>query len=218
MRFLILSVFFCLVFSHQGLAQVLRFNGYTYKTVKIGEQEWFAENLKTTLYANGDEIPYSRTVESWTTQEMGMRCSYNHDDAMNAKSGQLYNWFAVDDERGICPNGWHVPTDGEWTDLENYITSRGFNGIVSTALKSTTGWEAFDGNGTDDFGFSALPSGFREDDSDKFYSWAVGYWWSSSLDGGDAWKRTLDTYTELLKRSSSNPRSGFSVRCLRDAD
>ena len=64
-------------------------DGHTYKTVKIGNQEWFAENLKTTVYANGDEIPYSRTLESWNNQEMGMRCSYEHDDAMNAKYGQL---------------------------------------------------------------------------------------------------------------------------------
>ena len=77
-------------------------DGHTYKTVKIGDQEWFAENLKTTVYANGDEIPYSRTDESWENQEMGMRCSYKHDDAMNAKYGQLYNWYAVNDERGCA--------------------------------------------------------------------------------------------------------------------
>ena len=72
-------------------------DGYTYKTVKIGDQEWFAENLRTTVYANGDEIPYSRTDESWTTQEMGMRCSHHHADSMNVKYGQLYNWYTVDD-------------------------------------------------------------------------------------------------------------------------
>ena len=74
--------------------------------------------------------------------------------------GRLYNWYAVDDARGLCPSGWHVPTDGEWTDLEDFITSQGFSGTEGTALKSTYGW--YDGgNGTDDFGFSALPGGYR---------------------------------------------------------
>ena len=77
-----------------------------------------------------------------------------------AEYGRLYNWYAVDDARGLCPSGWHVPTDCEWTDLENYITSQGFSGIEGTSLKSTYGW--YDGgNGTDNFGFSALPGGYR---------------------------------------------------------
>ena len=79
-----------------------------------------------------------------------------------AEYGRLYNWYAVDDARGLCPSGWHVPTDGEWTELEDYITSQGFPGTEGTALKSTSGWFN-NGNGTNDFGFSAPPGGYRRE-------------------------------------------------------
>lgn len=215
MRFLFFLALFVLVLSAYGQLPPT-IDGYTYKTVKIGEQEWFAENLKTTVYANGEEIPYSRTDESWTTQEMGMRCLYNHDDAMNAKYGQLYNGYAVDDVRGLCPVGWHVPTDGEWTELEIYIGLEGFGGTEGTALKSTAGWPS-NGNGTDDFGFSALPGGGRFSDLGGFGSAGNGgYWWSSSPGGGCAWVRYLSGKNPDVTRYNGSPRSGFSVRCLKD--
>ena len=130
----------------------------------------------------------------------------------------MYNWYAVDDARGLCPSGWHVPTDGEWTELEDYITSQGFAGTEGTALKSTTGWYG-GGNGTDDFGFSALPGGYR-----NYYSGNFGiagydaFWWSSSPNGGFAWIRVLNRHDPGVDRYLDYPRNGFSVRCLRDAE
>ena len=135
-----------------------------------------------------------------------------------AEYGRLYNWYAVDDARSLCPSGWHVPTDGEWTDLENHISSQGFSGTEGTALKSTYGWSN-SGNGTDDFGFSALPGGFRDDFGGNFYvAGGYGYWWSSSPSGGNAWYRVLGVNNPDIYRSYYVPRLGFSVRCLRDAD
>ena len=204
-------------------------DGHTYKTVKIGNQEWFAENLKTTVYANGDEIPYSRTDESWENQEMGMRCSYEHDDAMNAKYGQLYNWYAVNDERGLCPSGWHVPSDEDWQDLEVFLGMsradvslvglRGSSGElgIGTKLKANSGWNE-GGNGTDDFGFSALAGGYRYDDGDFDYAGYFGYWWSSSPSGSRAWDRYLYTDFSNVYRNNYSQRYGFSVRCVRDAE
>ena len=108
--------------------------------------------------------------------------------------GRLYNWYAVDDARSLCPVGWHVPTDGEWTDLENHIRSQGFNGTEGTALKSTYGWYN-GGNGTDDFGFLALPGGFRTSDDGSFNgAGGYGFWWSSSLH----WRRCLAPILGLL--------------------
>ena len=135
-----------------------------------------------------------------------------------AEYGRLYNWYAVDDARGLCPSGWHVPTDGEWTNLENYITSQGFDGSEGTALKSPSGWN-YGGNGTDNFGFSALPGGDRNYNSGYFSQAGLnGYWWSSSPSGGGAWSRFLFYSSPAIVRSGSNPRYGCSVRCLRDAD
>ena len=203
-------------------------DGYTYKTVKIGDQEWFAENLKTTVYANGDEIPYSRTDESWTTQEMGMRCSYDHDEARSAQYGQLYNWYAVDDARGLCPSGWHVPSDEDWQDLEVFLGmsradvllegSRGSGELeIGTKLKAKSGWEE-GGNGMDDFAFSALPGGLRNENPNFIFVGIYGYWWSSSLNSGNPWFRDLGYVYPGIGRNEFTPRFGISVRCLRDAD
>jgi len=206
-------------------------DGHTYKTVKIGNQEWFAENLKTTVYANGDEIPYSRTNESWKNQKMGMRCSYEHDDAMNAKYGQLYNWYAVNDERGLCPSGWHVPSDEDWQDLEVFlgmsradVSLKGTRGSgelgIGTKLKANSGWNE-GGNGTDDFGFSALAGGGRDGNGNFLNAGNLGGFWSSSTNGGGdaiqfAWLRGLSSGDTEVVRSDQNQRYGFSVRCVRD--
>ena len=207
---------------------------YDYATVLIGDQCWFAENLRTTTYLNGDVIPAGLMDGEWTSTTSGATAVYGEgssdcynvspdidacDEAQSlAEYGRLYNWYAVDDARGLCPSGWHVPTDGEWTDLENHISSQGFSGSEGTALKSTYGWYN-SGNGTDDFGFSALPGGSRDDYYGNFGTAGYyGYWWSSSPSGGDAWFRYLYFDNPEISRYSNNPRLGFSVRCLRDAD
>ena len=135
-----------------------------------------------------------------------------------AEYGRLYNWYAVDDARACVLSGWHVPTDDEWTALETYLGANGHSGTEGTALKSTS-WMVHGGNGTDDFGFSALPGGSR-DDSDGLFNDAgyVGAWWSSSPSGGDAWCRFLIYINPDVDRLDVDPRTGFSVRCLRDAD
>ena len=92
-------------------ADVKDIDGNVYNTVQIGRQVWMAENLRTTRYRNGEDIPYARTDEAWTIEEVGMRCAYEHDDALADRYGQLYNFYAVRDERGLCPSGWHVPSD-----------------------------------------------------------------------------------------------------------
>ena len=160
-------------------------DGYSYNVVQIGCQCWFSENLRTTFYGNGDAIPAGLTDGQWTTTNSGATAVYGEgsytcynyspdidacDEAQSLEEyGRLYNWYAVDDARGLCPSGWHVPTDEEWTDLENYITSQGFSGTEGTALKSQYGWHQ-SGNGTDDFGFSALPGGRRNYNNGYFYN------------------------------------------------
>ena len=195
----------------------IEFDGYTYSVVEIGDQCWFAENLRTTIYADGTGISEVTGSAAWTVLTSGARCDYNNNASNVATYGRLYNWYTVDDSRGLCPSGWHVPTDGEWTELKDYITFQGFAGMEGTALKST--WEWFEGgNGTDDFGFSALPVGYRDLNGFFYDNGYFGLWWSSSPSGGNAWYRVLDYQGTDIYRYDGDPRYGFSVRCLRDAD
>jgi len=211
------------------------FDSYWYETVLIGDLCWFAENLRTTVYANGDVIPAGLTDGEWITTTAGATAVYGEgmstcanegqdidacDEAQSLEEyGRLYNWYALDDTRGLCPSGWHVPADVELTNFENYITSQGLSYFEGTALKSTSGWSD-SGKGTDDFGFSALPGGYRSNGFNGNFrnAGANGYWWSSSPNGSNAWYRNLTINSPDVNRDWSNSRNGFSVRCLRDAD
>ena len=191
-------------------------DGYTYSVVEIGDQCWFAENLRTTTYADGSAIPEETDNTAWLVLSTGARCDYDNDASNALTYGRLYNWYAVNNGSGLCPSGWHVPTDGEWTALETYLGANGHSGAVGAALKSTSGWNS-GGNGTDDFGFSALPGGYRGGN----FSGAgnVGRWWTSShYAGGSAWLLNLGYDSPGVTRYYSNKWIGFSVRCLRDAD
>ena len=192
-------------------------DGNTYPTVQIADQVWMAENLRTTRYRNGDEIPYARTDRAWENEAEGMRCAYEHDDDNARTYGQLYNWFAVDDERGLCPSGWHVPSDEEWNTLErtlglSSVDARqvGTRGIHAPALIS----EAW--NGTNGSGFSALPGGSRNPTGGFYGVGGLAYFWSSSPSGSVAWDRGLDSGNGYVRRGYGSRRDGFSVRCVRD--
>ena len=201
--------------------QSVDMDGITYDAVEIGDQCWFAENLQTTVYADGASIPEVIGGSAWYGSSSGARCNYGNNASNVSTYGRLYNWYAVDDARGLCPSGWHVPTLGEWNELRDYITSQGWApGTEGTALKSTTGW-ANNGNGTDDFGFSALPGGYRNGGSSSgsfSFSGHRGYWWSSSQDPntGRNWYRYLLGSNPSLSGLYFPPSYGMSVRCLKD--
>ena len=197
----------------------IEFDGYTYSVVEIGDQCWFAENLRTTVYANGCPIPEVTDNGAWTALSTGARCDYGNNASNVDTYGRLYSWYAVDDARGLCPNGWHVPTDEEWTDLEVYISSQGFVGNEGASLRTTSGWTLL--NGTDDFGFSALPGGQRLSSNAQFGDLGfVTIWWSSSINNNaiQSRNRVLHPGGPQIFRFSSYHQSGHSVRCLMDAD
>src|SRR5258705_4009172 len=113
-----------LVMALAATAQVTDLNGKTYSTVKIGAQEWMAENLDVSKFRNGDPIPEAKTSHEWWQAGQNGKpawCYYNNDPVMGRLYGKLYNWYAVNDPRGIPPAGWHVPGDPEWTRLTNYL-------------------------------------------------------------------------------------------------
>ncbi|MGC3978546.1 MAG: fibrobacter succinogenes major paralogous domain-containing protein [Paludibacteraceae bacterium] len=174
-------------------------DGNTYKTVKIGTQTWMAENLKTTKYNDGTAIPNVTNNDTWWSSTTGAYCWYNNDISNKATYGALYNWYAVNTGK-LAPKGWHVPTDAEWTTLENYLIANGYNydGSLSgnkiakalASTTSTTGWSTSteagaignDLNKNNRSGFSALPGGSRYDDGFDGAG-KGGYWWSSTQTG-----------------------------------
>ena len=202
-------------------------DGNTYKTIEIGSYMWMAENLKTTCYNDGTEIPNIKEGEIWLNLKTGAYCWYNNDTSYAMKYGAFYNWYAVHTEK-LCPEGWHVPTDEEWKYLEGFVDSR-FN-IGDTIwnhvrnrghdaglqLKATYGWKR-EGNGPDHFKFSALPGGERCSGPRFFQEEVSGFWWSSTEgDSLRAWYRNVFYDYELIFRETHPKYFGFSVRCVKE--
>ena len=201
------------------------FDGYTYDLVAIGDQCWFAENLRTEHYANGDAIPGELSNSDWYETSIGAQAIYNNDDSFLSTYGRLYNWHAVDDLRGLCPSGWHVPTDGEYMILEMALgmseadaNSGNWRGTdQGTQMKSSPSDDP-SWNGTNTSGFSALAGGLRYSGGSFNFEGNRGYFWSSSLHVAIAWSRSLYIENAEVGRYDYGPRWGFSVRCLKDAE
>jgi uncharacterized protein (TIGR02145 family) len=195
-----------------GGQSTVTFDGYTYALVGIGPQCWFKENLRSDNYRNGDAIPGNLGNSSWQNTTSGAQAVYNNDAANLATYGRLYNWYAVNDSRGLCPTGFHVPSDGEWYTLENFL---GGSSVAGTAMKSSpSDIPSWDGSNTS--GFSGLPAGDRSSDGYFYDLGDYGFWWSSSPDGGNAIARGLFSGYSFVSRNGYYPQNGFSVRCVRD--
>jgi len=195
-------------------------DGNTYKTVQIGTQVWMAENLKTSKYSDGTTIPNITDGTQWSNLTTGAWAYYNNDAANYAKFGKLYNWYAVsptkNGNKNICPTGWHVPTDAEWTVLTDYL---GGSSVAGGKMKEvgTTSWYSPNIDATNTSLFTGLPGGFRFNFGYYDGIGSFGYWWSSSeFDTLNAWLRYLSCNNGNAYRDSVNKKIGFSVRCLRD--
>ncbi len=166
------------------------YSGQTYKTVVIGEQTWMAENLN---YNPGT----------------GNSTCYDNQPSNCTAYGRLYNWATA---MGVCPTGWHLPSDAEWTTLTDYA---GGSSTAGTKLKATTGW--YSNSGTDTYGFSALPGGYGYSDGYFYFAGSRGYWWSATeYNSYGAWRRDMLYYYSFVGRGNSDKSYLFSVRCLKD--
>jgi uncharacterized protein (TIGR02145 family) len=230
---------FGLVFGQacNGLTNIT-YNGHTYELVEIGGQCWFKENLQTRTYRDGTPIDYPGTNSTlWQIDTTGAYAWYDNDSTTYASTyGALYNWYAVDNSAGLCPSGWHVPSDAEWTVLESYLEANGYNydgsltgNKYAKAMADSVGWNSSTATGVvgnidypsyrNKSGFSGLPGGIRYFGGGGLYDviGRFGYWWSSAQSHTyNAWNRYLD-YQYIAVNSADNDKGfGFSVRCLKD--
>lgn len=207
---------------------VVDIDGNAYKTIKIGNQVWMAENLKTTRYRNGEAIPNVKNGTQWAALTTGAWCDYNNFAVNGNKFGHLYNWYAVSDPRNLAPEGWHVPTNAEWTELENYLIANGGNwdgtlsgNKIAKSMAATTDWNistALGAIGNDltinnRSGFSALPGGYYGDDGVFYQFGNCCHFWSSST---VTTCHRLYYYKNDLIIGSSLKAAGYSVRCVKD--
>ena len=195
----------------------LTYHGYTYDLVAIGDQCWFAENLRNEHYANGDAIPGDFSNSEWENVveifNLGAQAIYNNDASNLTDYGRLYNWYAVDDARGLCPSGWHVPTDVEYTTLTDGLGGTSVaGGKMKSSPEDSPAW-----NGTNTSGFSGLAGGYRDYYGGFYNGGYGGYFWSATAAGvSSAWLRELDGGDTEVNRYYNYRPYGFSVRCVRD--
>jgi uncharacterized protein (TIGR02145 family) len=213
-------------------------SGNTYPTVTIGTQVWMAENLRTTKYRDGSNIPVVTDNTQWANNynngnplQQPMMCWFNNDQATYTanKFGALYNWYAINPatngNKNVCPTGWHVPTDAEWNKLTKFLdptadTTQCCSNTAGGKMKSTGTqyWLSPNTDATNSSGWSGLPGGARNPNDGTFgYVASNGYWWSSSESStGYAWFRGLYYTDGNMYRFGNVKSDGFSVRCVRD--
>ncbi len=196
--------------------EVTDIEGTTYPTVTIGTQIWMASNLKTGSYSNGEAIPNIVDNFDWRNLSYGSWSSYEHNISNEDIFGKLYNWYAVTDSRNLCPTGWHVPTNEEWTTLREYL---GANTIAGGKMKSTgtAYWNSPNGEATNESGFSGLPGGIRIVAGDFIFFGIQGHWWCANESGpNNGIERKLNSDNGDLDTYSPGKNSGLSVRCIQD--
>jgi uncharacterized protein (TIGR02145 family) len=202
---------------------IMDIDGNTYKTVKIGSQIWMKENLRVSRFRNGEPLTYidfnlwNINNNSWQNNSTGAYCFYNYNYSNNSIYGKLYNIAAVLSTKGLCPTGWHVPSDAEWLTLENFL---GGVDVAGKKMKANSSLWSNSNSNSDESGFSGLPGGTRLGLGEFVNSGVQGGWWSTTYfstpyfnfmchylsDGNDAVARYTSGYTT----------EGLSVRCLKD--
>ena len=225
---LLLVTFYCT--SVQSQSKIIDVDGNIYNTVKIGEQVWMTENLKANHYRNGDPIPTNLSDSTWAKTKIGAYTIYNNDPKMDSIFGKLYNWYSVSDPRGLCPIGWHVPSDDEWKTLEIFLGlpekdyekygRRGEKQNVAGKMKSINNgyWKHSYNGETNESGFSGLPGGIKNR-KEFLHQGESGAWWTSTQRApsfNSSWYRLLDSFKRPYRDINPN-NHGFSVRCMKDS-
>jgi len=214
---LLFAAIFCIGLNFIQAQTIKDIDGNIYNPIKIGNQIWLIENLKTTRYSNGDTIPNVKDTIEWHILQTGAYANYNNSDSLVNKYGRLYNWPVVNDPKGLAPKGWHVASRKEWEEL---IDTLGGLEEAKNKLMESTWWTSEDLLPSKSCGFNALPGGFRSSETGARYG-AIGntaYWWTSTLDEqwpSDPISITIGSYNSV-EIGSDIRRYGHSVRCIKD--
>ncbi len=188
----------------------------TTNKITIGKQVWMVENLNVDKFRNGDSIPEVKTKDEWKKagDEKKPVWSYYNDNPYNGRPyGKLYNWYAVNDSRGLAPEGWRIPSDKDWSTLTDFL---GGESVAGKKMKSSNLWTESE-SGTNESGFLGLPGGCRNSFATFDQIGDYAYWWSSTDNGSNAWYRFLEPSNGYVGRSGFGEKeNGFSVRCVRD--
>jgi uncharacterized protein (TIGR02145 family) len=206
-------------------------DGNVYSVIQIGNQFWMQENLRVSKYCNGDAIPMYMADEQWQQLTTG-GWSYYDNFSGNESVGKLYNFYAVTDDRNLCPCGWHVPTDAEWTQLENHLIATGMNfdnttqgNKIAKAMASKTMWQTssifgavgFNPTTNNNSNFNGLPAGRRFNTGEFVNYGSTAAWWTSSQQNSDlSWYRWLSKDGLDSKKNAANKRFGYNIRCIMD--
>jgi uncharacterized protein (TIGR02145 family) len=211
--------------SDKYLARVTAKFGVVYEflDVQICNQIWMGRDLDVYKYRNGDTIPEVRDLSQWRKLTTGAWCYYNNDSLKGKIYSKLYNWYAVNDPRGLAPEGWHIPTDAEWYELENCLGGEHDAGsklkTIGTIELGDGLWQSPNAGATNESGFSGLPNGYRSNDGIFWANGSYGIWWSSTESIDDpsfVWYRVLNYGNTSVTRANDLKVCGFSVRCVRD--
>jgi uncharacterized protein (TIGR02145 family) len=208
----------------EALEGVKDIDNNKYDIITIGTQTWMAENLKTTRYNDGTLIPLITDNTPWgnaSTNKSPGYCWYNNESSNLISYGALYNWYAINTttngNKNVCPTGWHVPTDGEWTTLTTYL---GGETVAGGKMKEAglAHWNTPNEGATNESGFAGLPGGLRYYNGIFYDVGSYGYWWSSTEDDSTIarYRYLRDGSGIVVRKDGFNKGSGFSVRCLRD--
>ncbi len=187
-----------------------------YPVISIGCNTWMTKNLDVSTYRNGDTIPLVTNAESWAAQTSGAYCYYNFNAANGAVYGKLYNWYAVNDPKGLAPEGWHIPSDFEWTTLINTLGGSNIAGGMMKA-QGTSYWNPPNLGATNLCNFSALPGGSCNLAGTFSGEGNIANWWSSTKgETNIAWSRNLNYNDTKISGAGTDLRFGYSVRCIKD--
>jgi len=190
----------------------------TNNTVVIGKQVWTVENLNVSTFRNGDPIPEAESSAMWeefSAQHKPAWCYYGMDSTNQNKFGKLYNWYAVNDPRGLAPKGWHIPSDSEWQVLVDCL---GGDSIAGGKMKESgiSDWKSPNSGTTDQNRFNALPGGYRYHDGFYYMGYTCFFWSSTRHSTTTAWSRLLNYNNSEVYRYFGNKWDGYSLRCIKD--